>query len=430
MAKKNQVVITYGKVFPNLSEMRPKLLGNFAKVFKFARAYAKNSLKEELTKVTVFEFVDERENVNRELSQYASKFYRKESTRSSQVSVLKNLALAELEIIRSREKLRTEAALDYLVAVDKLSPHMKELWLLMPRQAKGYNIQDVEKRQHAPLNRTGRFIFKALLAVDERHNISTAQEIFTEHYQEIRQEIITSVPHKHRMVVFRNIFRVTKWLNVGTLKKGRPGLTVEQLPPTIAEQIKTFEKRAPFGLGAFDSLRKMAEKHHFTHLDPWKLCSIYGVISAFLTGAAYMELEDWMGIEDLLKLEPSVGDPDENINPFIERYRVVELAREGLGYKRKNFDSVNFGRCLYAIGTIGRFNGIFTLQEKFRTQYKLRLDSDTKALRKSLKKKRMSRKWIDDWIWKTKPEFDEILSKRSFLTSAPDRRLCIFFVQL
>jgi hypothetical protein len=430
MSVKAQVAIAFSSVFPNLGEARPEFLKNFAKVFKFVRAYAKNKLKEELTDIDVFEFVDELENVNSDLLQYAREFYRNELTRSSQVSVIKNLALAELEAIRRRENLRPEAALDYLVTVDKLEPHMKDLWLLMPRRARGMNAVDAKKRQLFPLTKIGKYIFKALLAVDARYEVTDAREVFDKYYFDLKREINLGVPHRYRTTAFARIYEVARKLGIASVRTEIPALEIEDLPPKLREQVKKFEERAPLGIGAFPSLKRLAIKNGFKQLKRWKVTSVYNYIAAFLVGAAHMELDDDVGIEDLLRLETRDDDPDDKINRYVERYRTVELAIERLGFKQANFDSAMFSRNVSAICAIGRFNGIFDLQEKFREHYKLSLDLDSKALRKSLKKKRMSRKWIDDWIRETKPKFDNIISKKSFLTSTRDRRLCLFFVQL
>jgi hypothetical protein len=430
MSSKAQVAIAYSQLFPNVAESYPGLIKKFAKIFKFARAYAKNRLDVDLTKIDVFEFIDERENVNRDLLQYAAHYYENETTRSSQLSVLKALALAELEAIRRRETLRSESALDCLVAVDKLKPHLKELWLHMPRQAKGSNARDVERRKQFPLNTSGKYILKTLLVVDARHKTTSARELFSEHYFEIRREVTLNVPHQHRKVVFRDLYRVAKQLGISSVKSRLPALEIDDLPEKLRKQVLNFEERAPIGLGAFENLKKLASKNKFKRLKGWRVSSVYNAIGALLTAAPYMELGDEVGVEDLLRLETHGEDPDEKINSYIERYRAVELARENPGYKQKDYDSVNFSMLVFALCAIGRFNGIFDLQEKFHSHYKISLDLDSRSLRKSLKKKKMSRKWIDDWIWQTKPEFDEIINKRSFLTSARDRKLCLFYVQL
>lgn len=307
---------------------------------------------------------------------------------------------------------------------------MKDLWLLMPRRARGMNVIDVKKRQLFPLTKTGKYIFKALLAVDVRYKVTDAREVFDKYYSDFKREITSNVPPRYRKPVFQGVYEVARKLGISSLRTEIPSLKLKDLPPKLREQVMKFEECAPLGIGAFPSLKRLAAKNKFKQLKPWKVSSVYNHIGAFLRGAAHMELDDDVGIEDLLRLETREDDPDDKINRYVERYRTVELAIERLGFKQANFDSVTFSHNVSAICAIGRFNGIFDLQENFREHYKLSFDRDSKALRKSLKKKRMSRKWIDGWIRETKPEFDNIISKKSFLTSTRDRRLCLFFVQL
>lgn len=421
----------FRRIFPHLAQAFPGRIAGFAKVSRVISDYAKEKLRKEITKLDVFSFIDERGVIGRDFLQYLAEYYPNELTRSSQLSLLKKLAGDELKLIAESETLESQPALSGLVAVDKLQPHMKELWLILPRE--GGRGLSREARSNYAITDVGKLVFKAWVAVNARHQISSLSKLISDHCKEFKQEVRSTVKHGLRRRVIRASCDVARKIGITSFKTNAPALKPEQLPAKLRSRLEVFEERARKGLAAYDDLKPLAAKYQFKKVEPLSPLSVRRYRDAFLTGAAYLELDDELGIEDLLRLESKVVGEDKRVvhfNKYVDRYRDAERAVVRDGYKTSHYDSVSFGIFVNAICVIARFNGIFHLQAEFRSNYKVRIDRATKKLRKSLKKTRMPRGWIDAEIRQLKVEFDEIVRKKTFLTNRKDLRLCLFLPQL
>jgi hypothetical protein len=425
MKKAAVVKADFKAIFPHLGR-EAEVPATFNKVHKFITGYAVECLGKKITEVDLFDLITSEKRVNRDFSLYASKIYINKSTQSSQVSVVKKLALAELELVLTSDLAKDSSKIDLIVNPDKLKPYMRELWLVMPRE-RGDRIRG-EDRVKLPLTRNGKEIFKAILAVDSRVKVGSAQELLLNYYDDLRREIGGKVRRKIRRSIFSNLHQVVRKFGL-SVKKGRSALSIEQLPLPLRENVNLFTERASLGFRAVECLRDLAIKHQVDLMDEYAPTTIKEYVYSLSLGAAYFQLDEGVSIRDLLLLEQRV-DGEGFYNRYVERYRKAEKEVERRGFKRKHFDSVRYAICINAICAIARFNGIFDLQENFRNFHGPRLDRVTKKQRKRLKKAVMNCELIDTHIVRLKREFDEIVRKKSFLANRDDLMLCLFLPQL
>src|SRR5437588_4170581 len=127
---KGELDLDFKAIFPHLGA-RGEGSKKFGKVHRLIRGYA-NSLGKRACELDLLDFIDEKKRVIRDFSLYVSAKYPNGSTRSSQISIIKKLAVDELELAASGD---TAAAsdMDFIVDPSKLKPHLRELWLLLPR---------------------------------------------------------------------------------------------------------------------------------------------------------------------------------------------------------------------------------------------------------------------------------------------------------
>jgi hypothetical protein len=420
-------------IFPNVAKAHPDWIAIYARVNKAFTSFGIDSLGLNLDDVDVFTFANERGQLDRGFHRHLVDKYTNVDTRDSQITHIRTLLKEELRIISSLEIVPAVPALSGLVAVEKLKPHMKDLWLAMQREGFGGRSSSEKIRSNFPLSPMGKFIFAIFVKIDSRHEISNAKELIEKYYPEIKQEIFTSLDTKLRGAAISSVWKISKKFGVESLRSTTKMFTLEQLPALLKKEVEVFDLLGPIGLVGDDNLRRLADKHRWTTIDPLSEGTIGNYIEAILTGAAHFNLPDTAGIEYLLRLEAEEtqeGEDKKFFNRYIDSYRAVELSRFREGYKRVGYDSVSFSVLIDAVCTIGRFNGIFEPQEKFRANYVTRIDKASRRLRKMLKKQRMNREWIDREILKLKDEFDEIVAEKSFLHCKRDLDLCLFLAQL
>ncbi len=430
--------VGFSTIFPNVAKAHPELISIYAKVNKAFISFAINSLSKKLVDVDIFTFVDEKGRFNRDFQRHLVDIYRNIDTRKTHSSHIKRLIRNEIKLISSFETMPAVPALSALLSVDKLKPHMKDLWLAMPREGNGGRLSSERIRSEIPLSSMGRFIFEIVVKIDSKYKVTNAKELIEQYYPQIKKEIFTTLDREYRQAAISCVWKISKKFGVKSLKNATKMSPMDQLPPLLREQIEVFDKLGIIGLAGDDHLRTLANKHHWTKVDALSEETIGNYIDSILTGATHFNLPETAGIEDLLRLEPAEdkdgkeqgGDEKRFFNRYIDRYRKFELSRSNEGYKRPGYDSVSFGLLIDAVCTIGRFNGIFDLQKKFRTAYVVTLDRASRKLRRLLKKQRMARKWIDTEILKMKEQFDEIVAKKSFLHCRRDLNLCLFLAQL
>jgi hypothetical protein len=421
--KKKKSAQDFKAIFPHL-HARGEGSGKFLKVRKLIEDYA-SFLGKKACEVDLLDFIDEENELNADFHRYTATRYPKESTRNSQVSLVKTLAVEELKQVVSGDPAAT-SDVDVIIDPSKLKPHLRELWLLLPRVG-GASVAG-EDRVILPLTPDGKVVFKAMLAVDTKLDSKTIRELLVDHFDDLKKEISGRVKRKRRLKMFEKLWKIGEKLGL-SFRKNLPAWSPEQLPPSLQEALKNYEERAPLGLAAFKDLESLAGEYHFDRITPHAPKTIKRYRDAFLAGAPYFELEEGVGIRDLLVLEKR-EDTDVYFNRYFDRYGAAERQVERPGYKRRSFESVSYRLSVAAVCAIGRFNGIFDLQKRFNQHVRGRIDRATKGARKSEKKAKMTREWIDGEINKLKKKFDEIIRTKSFLGNMEDLALCLFLPQL
>lgn len=424
----DRVKAQFKKMFPRLSA-RGVGLEDFRKCRKFMDGYVTVSLgRASVEEVDPLDFITREKEVRDELSRYAIEIYKVASTRSSQISLVRRLAAGELDLANAEAKNGdvTEEGAGVVVDPNKLKPHLRELWLQLPRVG-GRKLKRGESREGLELSTHGKIFFKAILAVDIKFSPSSVKELIIDHYQYLKQEVARRVRRKFRSGFLNALCAFIKGKLKLKISKSRPRLSVDKLPPLLREELRLFEERAKSGIRAFPELERLAREWDFKPIEPLSPETIVKYRYNFLQAAAYFDLPEDVGVRDLLLLERR-GNTREWFNRYVERFRSAERMVERPS-KRLHYDSQNYDGCITAICAIARFNGIFDLQAEFQKYHAARLDRKGCDDRRRLKKAKMTRRWIDEEIDSLVIRFNEIIETKSFLVHREDLELCLFLPQ-
>lgn len=430
---KEDVRVNFASLFPYLADKDKSYFEKFRKVHRVLLRTAPALLRKEFKEVSVFDLVDAKGHLRKDLITAVHRHYDKVSTRSSQESILGALVEAELEEVNADTNIHPGAARCDLINPEKLPQHIRQIWEVLPRQWPGqWQIIPKEKR---PLVEGGREYFELIIELDRNCQASNVVSLLKENHESLSDLIRTRVRHELRRKVFWVAYYV-RWRLGIKLRESKISLEVEQLPAKLAGNFQTFLTRAKLGFAAYPDLKALASTNRNLKLGPLAPSTIYNYTAAFLYGLGHMSLSDDIGIEDLLRLQPRVisiegGDTTEGLfNPFIDEYHSCQNSQEKPGIKEAGFDSGIFKLFLQAVCCIGRFNGHFTLADRFSDVYKGKIDYVSRKTRKLLKKKRWTREWIDAEILRLKERFDRVVKKRSYLTNDDDLVLVLYLPQL
>lgn len=431
-----EVEANFSSVFPCLAEATPERVRKFAKVQKVLSAYAEQLGRESVGQLGMLDLAGEDRNPREGLTEFVEGFYDNESTGSTQSCNVTRLIEEEFEAMARAEPQPPEAAVFGLLDSEKLQPHMKEIWLRLPRRGgRAASITGApDLRGKLPLAHNAGPLFKALLKVNAENGVTDVRTLLLEHNYENLYELKSSVHHRdvRRAVEMLGRVRARFGLNIREHRR----LAVEKLPPKLRLQLKTFRERARLGVKACPELKRLAAEYKYEHLEPLSPGVIDQLEDSVLMIASKIKLEEGEGIEDLLALRPRAPRADgeasdgEYFSPKVEPYRKSEEAKLKPGLKRAGYDTVMFRKVVAALCAVARFNGEFLLASRFRRHYKVKTDSTSANDRRRLKKKRLTRQWIDEQIVLMKKKFDTIVSNRSFLESPEDLELCLFLPQL
>jgi hypothetical protein len=419
-----------------LNKTLERLLG---KVMKVLKEYARLERGKALEKLTVLDVCDSSGRLHPDLSSHIARFYPLKSTRQSQKSNIKRIVTLVLESLLVRSDKESLA-----IREEDIPEYMRPLWYRLPRKGWRKLPRNLTPPQRAalPLTRNGEVLLKVFLAVNDKCRPTSLQGLLVDCHEDLYQEVITTVLHRDRELVVGCLGVFRKAFNL-KLKGPRPSVKVDQLPPRMRAQLDQYLKWAPIGLGAvpefagaiahFRSQLKLGQKQGRS-LDPHKKVTIRGYKNNFLLGLAYMDLEDGMGVEDLMKIVPTVRVvngrevPDIH-NPKIDQYRMPK-AEAVTRFKTIGFDTCAFSNFLSALEAIAVFNGYFELIEPFKKAYRSRIDRKTRRTRRAKKRSVMTRLWLHENILLLTRRFKRIIRSGSFKTSQDDLDLCFFLVQL
>lgn len=421
-----KVKAQFAKMFPRQSALGIGL-ETFAKCRKFIVGYVSEVLKRaNIDEVDPLDFISsDNGKPLPELSEYAKKCYATPSSRSSQLSLAKDLATDELKEKNKGGGLQEQ---DVVFDPDKLKAHLREVWSMLPRRSRDSSLKPGKEREHLELTNYGKIFFQAFQAVDAKRRPSSVKELVVDNYQTLRHEVIIRVKRKYKAAALHFLYNfIHKRLKL-KVKKNRPMFKLDQLPSPFREEVMKFIEQAGNGLGAIEEFEDLSKEHDVKNTEPFSKTSIDGYVRSVLIGAAYFDLPEGASIRDLMILVRKPGTRT-FINSYVEKYRQAERGVERPA-KRKNFDSVEYNLCISAICAIARFNGIFDLQEEFRIFHAAKLDRKSIEKRRDEKLAIMTCRWIDEEIEKLVAKFNEIIKTRSFLKRREDLELCLFLPQL
>lgn len=433
---KGTVKEEFETVFRLAAKNEPGLINVFAKIHKMLRVYAGEIRRRALAETELADFVREDGELNPSIVKFTHDFYMNLATTRSQLSLLRTVAGTELRFRRLQSDVTGTPISTEVIDDSKLKPYMREIWLKLPR-VKGSGLNGpytIQRRSSLPLTDLSRDLWRMLQEVEQKSESDSVAGLLVGCHQLIKHKIKTTINHSLRRKLFCMLSDLRRSCGISRVNSNLPAFKVDQLPTKLSSESQLFLDRAPKGLAAFDDLRSLAEEYEWELTEPLTDTAIRDYQKALLTAAPYMELDEDVGIENLLRLESYKrvvkGREITGLhNTYVERYRQIERSRVRDG-KRANYDSTIFKHFTSGLGTIARFNGIFDLQEAFNSAYKIKLDKKSKKNRKSRKKVLMGPDWIDGEIRRLKIEFDKIIESQSFLVNDKDLKLCIFLPQL
>lgn len=432
---KGQARINFSYLFPRLSA-GGEHFDDYRKVNGVLVSFIAPGLKKEVAETTIIDFLNERGELKLEFIAHFEGRYKKSSTKSSQHSILTTLVQLELAKMGEDRGVSPAAARCGRIDPEKLELHMRQIWLALPRAGGAARAaRDNRPREELAIKPLAVEVFALLLEVNEELGLGDAEALLKGSRLQVLEKIRTNISHATRTIAMKMLVRLRR--NLGISGRDEPVcLTVEDLPEAFAAELNTFEERAQLGMGAFKDLRALAAKYDFTSIAPLAPTTLRSYKWSLLKGLSKIDLPEDFCVEDLLRLqERSVKTEDgelvvELYNPLVDQYREVEKAKVKPRVKAAGKDTSTFVMFTQSLQCVARYNGKFRLAATFGEHYTLYLDFDSRNSRKSQKKQRWPRKWIDEQIRGLKERFDKIVKKRSFLVSETDLRLCLYLPQL
>lgn len=442
--------IDLSKAYPSLSkgdlakllsrlktgETRPTdFLAVFQKGRKCLTGFARQCHGKKLIHLSIHDLAKGKKRLNEKLLNYLSSHYQNKGTLSGQKSLINRLIAAELVLMVRGPRVDPRAAALGVLDVNSLRPHLKRLWELMPREGGRNTGVDTVKRLALPLTDLGGKLLAVLQEVNRRFDIDDAETLLISHHRDIADGISSNdIEHKDRAYALEILANCRKAFGL-KLPAGTRALSVDRLPKKLRLQLDIFNERAPRGLGAFDDLRVLAVQYK-CKTGPFSDGTVRGYNRALLIGLSRIDLDESMGVEDLLLLVSRsiesqgkvVGE--ELFNPHFKKYQDEEREKVKPGIKEADFDTVMVSHFAEAVCSVARFNGEFYLPHRFRQYIKIRIDYDSRRDRKHLKKQTLTIEWIDREILKLKVRFDRVVREKTFFHNKKDLQVCVFLVQL
>jgi hypothetical protein len=404
--------------------MKP-LLGKVRKMLSHY-ANSKDTLLEELA---ILDVCGPIKGLQQDLIDFAEIFYQVKSTRQSQLCIVRRL----IKSISTSSDIKRECPEEISFVEDNLPDYMKSIWTLLPRKGGG-GLANPKKRLQLPLSSISISILKVLLAVNSEQEIDSLNDLLVNHHLSIIKKIKSTVLPKTRTQLYHALSKLTK-LSGLKLKRPRPSITLEQIPPKLREQIEIFKELAPKGLINIPYLSNEAAKwikaRQMQALDESTVRQYEKVL---LYGFAYIEFQGDVGVEHLLQIREVTREVSGRTfldihNPYVDQYREIERARSS-AHKQTKFDSIQFMTFLDALKAVAKFSGYFELLAPFNKAYRTNSDQNTKKDRKKKKKTVMTRPWIKANIEDLKRRFDRIIRTQSFKYVLEDLEVCLFLPQL
>jgi hypothetical protein len=401
-------------------------------------SYAKSigSSKERLTVLDLFN-----ENTGKDLSFRFVDFVNRSKNTPKYKSQLKAGTKTVVNAVCALHNKETNEASSSIVP-DFFKPVLQ----FLPRHP-GCNVKyGSPERLNYPLSETGQSFFTTCLLVIEKHKIKDLESLFTTQRHLVIERFKQDFSYKKSAVLedaFRKIATKVEFPSFKNISK--KSINLEEFPPKLKEQIKTFIENATTGLQSDPALVVRASSKN-VNIEKLELSSIRGYIEVLELGIGQIKFDDYenINIESLLdiraesRLDEEGGENIYLFNPYVEQYRTIEKNRVSKR-KRKGFDSQAFTNFIIALRAVAAYNRIFRYHEIFRQAYSPVIDKQSRKDFKQKKRESFSIEWMDSEIARLSIEFRKIIKDRSFKDERNKRtffeyrrnlKLCFFFVQL
>lgn len=331
------------------------------------------------------------------------------------------------------------------VLFKKIPDYIKAILNKFPRERIYQTRGDVKDDEPVDcLTPNGQVLLLALCKVantlDLSKELSPLSCLVLNHRNLIRSQIhaITSSAREYDGC-YKTLLRLLKKLDLKVEAKEPISVKVENFPQPLREEyyesIQVARGKIPPSQLVIDS----SKTHKFSI--EVEETSIDNVTNAFCQFIGLIPQDETLSVVDLMRLEPTEvktkeGVKIENRNSKIDWVREIERAKQSPS-KRQGYDSENFRKFLYAIKFVAARNGYGHLIEAFNKAYILRLDKETKQKNKEIKKRGISREWIDNELQRLGAEFGRVVNKGLF-KHRPGRKikevdramhLCLFYPQ-
>ena len=218
----------------------------------------------------------------------------------------------------------------------------------------------------------------------------------------------------------RTLYTLIKRVNLKIEEKELKGVKVEDWPQPLRDEYYACIQLARGKTPPSQSLLDISRNYKFP------IGAGEGTIRLVTYGIGqligFIPRNETLGVADLLRLEPTEVPTEEGVkvegrNSRVDWVREIELARQSRS-KRVGYDSESFRQFIYAIKFIGARNGYAYLMEAFNVAYRVNLDKETKQENKDIKKRGITRDWIDEELRRLDVEFERIV-KRGCLNGTP-----------
>lgn len=424
----------------SIPELNDKLGHDYRKVNKHLKRYARK-LQRDANQLTLLDICDERGEIQPQLVETVYGRPRKKGCSDEQFNAYSGQILSRLrkfpKIIASliKKDVADCASSDQphdpeVDLLDKVPGLLKPVLIHLTRTC-GHQIKG-DARLAYPLAKFGLLQLQVLLNVWEKFSVTSPKELFVGHWRDLKQEW-RAICDPGDLRYVNNALRILR-LKAGFPIELRPkALKWDEVPPRLREQLETYKAKAPSGAKADQDLCRLATIKGFK-LRQQRESTIRKNLQGILLLLARIPIREDMEITDLIRIDSTVitEDGEETVkyyNPYVEVFREDEKSQETPS-KARDFDSRHFGHAITAIKSIAAFNGVLRFHKKFSEAYKPNFDVATMDAKKSKKKDVFTIDWVDYNLSRLRPQFEEIIKKRTFKTDPNALDLCLCYLYL
>jgi uncharacterized coiled-coil protein SlyX len=432
-------------------ERAPQLRGELAKANCFLKEYA-DHIAIPLQNLSVFYVCAPTGGLHPDLTSYIDSTGRNHSYKEQQKTRIKRL-IENLPWVSSATG-EDVGERSPVFLCEQLPEFLRPVWPYLPRQgviAPNYLWSEEKREAHKhlrltrPLSPLGIGVLFAMLKVSEENRISDLRVLM----EECGSQIYRVIRQDNDPAKWSSLFNVLKTLGgkLGYKSKRAPqkSLPLEEVPPKLLEQMRTFESRAKNGFQTGMDIKLVANRRYGLKLDGINPQTVrdYLINMLLMLGQlpASMRGPD-LELRHLLVLEARQVEIDGIqhtflVNPLVEFYRDIECARRS-DRKAVGSDSTQFCFFMNALKAMAAYNGYLHLRQEFKQAYSsVRVDPTIKEERKEKKKEVFGRTWLDAQIKELAVHYRHIVNgglynhvKSRKSESRRALKFCLFYVYL